>query len=382
VTSPRVPEQSASHDGLLDSSLQLSGRAQFDAIVVPTNRPVDMLRDCMGLALETAIPLIVVCSKRVDRYQVTALARHANIEAFALDLPPHPVNPLGISFTTSSDEDLVAATWGLTRDLSTKRNFGLALARMLGWQRLMFLDDDIFGVTREDVDALAAGLSDHSVSVLIPEEYPDNSVACHAHRLGGGYQGKFAGAGGMGVRCDRDDLAFFPNVYNDDWFFFSEEAASHRITHVGVSRQREYDPYEDPQRAVKEEFGDLLAEGLYARLDVHRGILGVDIDYWAAFIESRRDFLTRVAESLSRHPDRELNTGRGPEVRAAQVSIRAAQGQLDQIHPALCQRFVDLWQADLVQWRRYLSRLPHSESIASVLEHLGVDYTVSAPNIR
>lgn len=382
MTSDWVPEQSASHDWLLDSSRQSSGRVQFDAIVVPTNRRVEVLSDCIGLALETEIPLIVVCSKRVDMHQVIDVATRANVKAFALDLPPHPANPLGISFTTSSDEDLVAASWGPTRDLSMKRNLGLVLARMLGWQRLMFLDDDISDVTEEDVDALAAGLSDHSVSVLIPEEYPDNSVACHAHRLGGGYQGKFASAGGMGVRCDRDDLAFFPNIYNEDWFFFSEEAASHRITHVGVSRQREYDPYEDPQRAVKEEFGDLLAEGLYARLDIHRGILGVDIDYWAAFIERRRDFLRRVAESLTRHPDRELNTGRGPEVRAAQVSIRAAQGQLDRIHPALCQRFVDLWQLDLVQWRRYLTKLPHFESIASALKHLDLDYEVSTPNIR
>lgn len=186
----------------------------------------------------------------------------------------------------------------------------------------------------------------------------------------------------MGVRCDRDDLAFFPNIYNEDWFFFSEEAASHRITHVGVSRQREYDPYEDPQRAVKEEFGDLLAEGLYARLDAHRGTLGADVDYWAAFIESRGDFLRRVAESLTRHPYRDLGTGKGPEVRAAQASIRAAQGQLDRIQPELCQRFIDLWQADLAQWRRYLNRLPHFESLASALEHLGLDYTVSAPNIR
>ena len=119
-------------------------------------------------------------------------------------------------------------------------------------------------------------LSDHSVSVLIPEKFEDNSVACHAHRLGGGYQGKFASAGGMGVRCDRADLAFFPNIYNEDWFFFSEEAANHKITRVGVSRQKKYNPYRDPQRAVKEEFGDLLAEGLYARLDFQQEIRGVN----------------------------------------------------------------------------------------------------------
>ena len=60
---------------------------------------------------------------------------------------------------------------------------------MLGWRRLMFLDDDIYDVSKDDVDALVAALDNHNVSVLIPDEYPDNSVACHAHRLGGGRQG-------------------------------------------------------------------------------------------------------------------------------------------------------------------------------------------------
>jgi hypothetical protein len=263
-----------------------------------------------------------------------------------------------------------------------KRNLGLAIARMLGWQRLMFLDDDIYDVSRDDVDALAAGLDDHNVSVLIPDEYPDNSVACHAHRLGGGEQGKFASGGSMGVRCDREDLAFFPNIYNEDWFFFSEEAANQKIVRVGASRQREYDPYEDPRRAVKEEFGDLLAEGLYARLDVHRGVAGVDAGYWADFIEIRKEFLRRVAESLTRHPDRNLDNINGRKVRAAQLSIREAQLQLERIGPELCQRFIDLWQADLVEWRRYLAKLPRLESVVSALDHLGLDYAAFPPATR
>jgi hypothetical protein len=383
VTPHWIPEHSTSHDRLLDTSHQSSGRVQFDAILVPTNRLVESLSACIGLALETAIPLIVVCSKRVKKRQVIDAARRENVEVFAVDLPPHPANPLdGISFTTSTNDDLLDLTSGLTRDLSTKRNLGLVIARMLGWQRLMFLDDDIYDISKEDVDALASGLNDHTVSVLIPDEYPDNSVACHAHRLGGGVQGRFASGGGMGIRCDREDLGFFPNIYNEDWFFFAEEAASHKITRVGASRQREYDPFRDPQRAVKEEFGDLLAEGLYARLDAHRDIPGVDTAYWADFIESRAGFLSKVAELLTRHPDRNLDNQEGRKIRAAQVSIRAAQGQLERISPELCQKFINLWQGDLVEWRRYLTKLPRVESLASGLDHLGLDYAVSSPNIR
>jgi hypothetical protein len=383
VTSNRIPEQHASHSGLLDFSRQSSDGARFDAILVPTHRPVESLRDCMGLAVETAVPLIVICSKRVDKDQVINAARQENVAAYAVDLPLDHASLLdGMVFITSTEEDLLAATSGLTRDLSMKRNLGLVIARMLGWQRLMFLDDDVYDVSREGVDALTAGLNNHNVSVLIPEDFPDNSVACHANRLGGGAQGTFASAGGMGVRCDRDDLGFFPNIYNEDWFFFSEEAAGHKIARVGSSRQREYNPYEDPERAVKEEFGDLLAEGLYALLDGELSIQGVDVAYWAEFMESRRVFLRRVAESLTAHPERLLDNKQGRTVRAAQVSIRAAQRQLEQVNPGLCQKFIDLWQTDLIEWRSYLTKLPHFESVVEALEHLGLDYSAFSPNIR
>ena len=351
--------------------------------MVPTNRPVEFLRDCIDLARETTIPLIVVCSKRVTKDQVVDATAGEKVEGFAVDLPRPPTSPFkGISFATSTDKDLLAASFGLTRDLSTKRNLGLVIAQMLGWRQLMFLDDDIYGVSKDDVDALAAALGDHNVSVLIPNFYPDNSVACHAYRLGGGDQGKFASAGAMGVRCDRDGLVFFPNIYNEDWFFFSEEAANHKIARVGASRQRKYDPFEDPRRAIKEEFGDLLAEGLYARLDANLDILGADAAYWDEFIESRADFLSRVVESLARHPESNQDSATGEEVRAAQVSIRAAQGQLKRIDADLCRKFIDLWQADLIEWRRYLTELRHFESVAGALNRLGLDYAEFSPDIR
>jgi glycosyltransferase involved in cell wall biosynthesis len=384
VTSHWTPEQRTSHDGLLDPSDRVGGNARFDAIVVPTNRPVKFLRDCIDLARGTAIPLIVVCSKRVTKDQVVDATTGEKIEGFAVQLPWPPTNPLArISFATSTDEDILAASFGRTRDLSTKRNLGLVIARMLGWRRLMFLDDDIYDVSKDDVSALAAALNNHNVSVLIPDEYPDNSVACHAYRLGGALQGKFASAGAMGVRCNRDDLPFFPNIYNEDWFFFSKEAASHKIARVGTSRQQEYDPFEHPRRAVKEEFGDLLAEGLYTRLDANLDIPGVNAFYWAKFIESRADFLSKVLESLERHPDSNPDSGEGRKVRAAQVSIRAAQGQLQRIDADLCQRFVDLWQADLDEWQDYLTnQLPRFDSVVSALDHLSLDYAAFSSNIR
>jgi hypothetical protein len=373
VTPHWVPEQSGSHAGLLDESRRHPSRSRFDAIIVPTYRPVSHLDFCIGLALRTRIPLLAVCSKEVHGREVVEVASQVGIEAFAIDLPS--ANPFGIAFATSSDAELVATSPGWTRDVSMKRNLGLVLARLLGWPRLMYLDDDIRGVAVDDVDAMVAALEDHSVSALIPEHFPDNSVACHAHRLGGGMQDVFASASGIGVRCDRDDLGFFPNIYNEDWFFFSEEAASHKIAKVGVSYQIPYDPYDNPLRAAQEEFGDLLAEGLYARLDINEGISGVDIEYWSSFIETRMAFHERVTTALGQLEDRELAA-------KATDSVRAARDQLNQITPYLCQKFVDLWRSDLAQWRSYLTKLPRVDSIKDAFEYLGLDLAFSSPSRR
>jgi hypothetical protein len=379
VTSPWVPEQGTSHTRLLDSARPAADGLEFGAIVVPTNRSVDSLTACMKLARETGIPLVVVCSKLIRQDQVVKMATEDGVKAYALDWPSYRVNPnpLGIKFATSSDPELAAASSVATRDLSMKRNLGLVLGRMLDWKRLMFLDDDIYGVSTEDVAALAAGLSDHSVSVLIPDKFEDNSVVCHANRLGGGQQDTFASAGGMGVHVDRDDLAFFPNIYNEDWFFFFEEAANRKIIKVGESMQVEYDPYDDPERAVKEEFGDLLAEGLYARLDGGQNLHGADAAYWDAFKKSRSTFHATVAESLRRHRERDKDTKIGQDIRAAEISVRAARNHLGQISAELCDTFIKLWQKDLAEWRRYLAQLDSVDSIGSAFRALKLPYAES-----
>jgi hypothetical protein len=344
----------------------VSARAWFDAIIVPTHRPVEQLRAGIGLAKRTRRPLIVMCSRSVNKDGVIEQATAAGVEAFAFNLPPG--NPLNVDFTTSQDTELSAASPGKTSDLSMKRNIGLVLARLLGWERLMFLDDDIYGVSQRHVTELAAALDSHSVSALIPNRgFPDNSVVCHARRLGGKPQDVFASASGIGVRCDRSDLAFFPNVYNEDWFFFADEAASLRIARVGESRQRIYDPYDSPDRATWEEFGDLLAEGLYARLDNEEGIWDVDADYWQYFIEKRQEFHLDVLKSLDQVDDPQ----RQEATRAAR-SVRAAQDQLGQIKPPLCMKFMHHWKEDLAAWREYLAELPGLGSVEDAFDHLKI----------
>ena len=99
----------------------------------------------------------------------------------------------------------------------------------------------------------------------------------------------------LGVNTSDLPLQFFPDIYNEDWFFFAETAARHRLTNAGEARQAEYDPFDSPVRAEHEEFGDLLAEGLYSLMeDINdpalpyaRLLSCATGSFWRAFIDAR-----------------------------------------------------------------------------------------------
>ena len=94
-----------------------------------------------------------------------------------------------------------------------------------------------------------------------------------------------------------------------------------------------------------------------------------------AFIDRRVEFHSKVEEALRSHPDQELAI-------KATNSIRAGRSQLDQIKAALCQKFVELWQSDLGEWRRHLTELPHASSITAAFNTLGLEYSYFVPNTR
>jgi hypothetical protein len=146
---------------------------------------------------------------------------------------------------------------------------------------------------------------------------------------------------------------------------------------TGESRQRRYDPFDNPRRAALEEFGDLLAEGLYARLDRNQNIWDVDTRYWRDFIQRRTEFHQRVAEALGHVEDRDKE-----EAVRASNSIRAAQDQLARITPELCQKFVRLWYDDREKWRSYVANLPRLDSLRAAFKYLDIDLVACHPASR
>jgi hypothetical protein len=264
-------------------------------------------------------------------------------------------------------------------DLSTKRNVGLLLGRLRGWNKIIFLDDDIT-VSRTDIARLSDQLDTHQIAGMACRAHPDNSVFCHARRLAKLPQDVFVTGAVLGVNCGDLPLQFFPDIYNEDWFFFAETAARHRLTKAGEARQAEYDPFGSEARAEHEEFGDLLAEGLYwliedrgPRYSFRQLTHQANRRFWSSYIDVRRQNLEQARSLLESYL---LRNDCGHRVEAAIASLMAADQRYDAAQSPItadrCVEFLEAWQQDIVVWSRYFAHTNNVGNTRDALDALGL----------
>ena len=79
----------------------------------------------------------------------------------------HPKFP-----TRTSDQVFRRASAKRESDLSAKRNIGLLLARLHGWNKIVFVDDDVTLSRTDNVARLAGQLDRHQVAGMIVRDYP------------------------------------------------------------------------------------------------------------------------------------------------------------------------------------------------------------------
>jgi hypothetical protein len=348
-----------------------SSEADLDAIIVPAARPAGNLETAVKLATETGARLIALCSFRTHADDVRALlAEHKLPDAAVVEVPQeHDGWILGDFETTRWVHDGPGKDVCGTRnsDLSMKRNTGLLLARMLGWERIFFMDDDIRSVSADTVlstvSLLGAPGHRYRTAGMSVKRFPDNSVVCHARREVGEYQDVFVSGSALAVDC-RGPFDFFPDLYNEDWLFFYHDAAQERLATPGsLAEQLPYDPFADPQRAAGQEFGDVIAEGLYALLHSGLGTKAADEEYWKQFLNQRNKVLDDVTRRLP---------NLRPELRGAvSKAIGAAQQVLWAITAKMCAEYVTAWQRDLGRWDKVLANLSSASSIEDALGAVG-----------
>jgi hypothetical protein len=337
-----------SHLDLLDPTGDITGFAPpsaLDAIIVPTARTPDSLRKAIPLAQYHRCTLVALCSRDASAAKSIEYARDAGVTVLAADINDWPRN-LVPSFQTTS---LLRGTrFERLTDTSLKRNLGLVLSVIAGWERIVFLDDDITVPDPADLSKAVALLDKYAAVGLHVDGCPDNSVVCHAYRESGGPQETFIGGGALAVGAESFD-SFFPNVYNEDWFFLLTETALRRLAIAGSVKQAEYDPFTDPRRAVAEEFGDSLAEGLFWLLDQRSSLTDANSRHWQERLNGRRKFINKVLSMTARSP-----TLTQDKKRRMTLALRAALKQNRHITADLCVDYVAAWRRDRTTWQEHI----------------------------
>jgi hypothetical protein len=194
-------------------------------------------------------------------------------------------------------------------------------------------------------------------------DFPDNSVVSHALRGVGLDQDVFVSGSALLVDTSRVD-SFFPDVYNEDWLFLFDAVRLGQVSSFGEVSQEKYDPFADSGRAVREEFGDVLAEGLMSLLHYAGGTQrALTEKYWNTVLEHRRAMLRWIAERL----DNDENSD-------AATAVRAAAEETDSFTGALLARYVRQWQRDVRLWRSRIEALRPAPSLEAALDRLGLPY--------
>ncbi|MGW4945833.1 hypothetical protein ACWEOZ_30110 [Actinoplanes sp. NPDC004185] len=333
----------ASHRNLIQPSAPGVRRAPVDAIIVPSARAAGMLSEAGRLAVELDCTLLVLSSKHSEAEKVFRYLTGRGVDrVIAVDFPAAGVPRLpGLETSTV----LGGSRLQRRTDTSAKRNLGLVLARVLGWKNVVFLDDDITVPEAADLERAAGALPGRDGVGLHIGGFPDNSVVCHANRVTGAPQSTFIGGGALVVPADRMD-SFFPEIYNEDWFFLLGDTMLRPVGQIGTALQKPYDPFADPDRARREEFGDVLAEGLFALFDDGLKIGDAGPGYWSGYLTTRLELIMSIQERLD-----------PSELQGKQIleSLTAARGRLQFIKADQCTEYLAAWQRDRVRWRGFMN---------------------------
>jgi hypothetical protein len=364
VSGRKIPDHHGSHQDLLWSPPTGPSFAHrgVDAVVVSTFRRPAYLAEAAKLARTLNCFLVTLHSGPWTSAAKAADRLPADVNLIAIDVP----EPTKLNLPYWDTSRMLAGTVFARRtDLSAKRNLALVLSHMAGWSRILFLDDDITSLNPDDVRKASTLLDTHNAVGLQVCGFPDHSVVCHAYRQAGGEQQSFIGGGALVTEVKRSN-SFFPDIYNDDWFFLLDGSKSLQpVAVTGQVVQYPYDPFRNPDRARAEELGDALAEGIYWLLDQGQPIADADESYWAGFLVKRRRFIEAVLDMVKRDGTLE----RHDQARRI-AALKGSLGRLMLITPTLCEGYLRAWGEDRQRWLDHVEQLPAGQGFPRLLASL------------
>jgi hypothetical protein len=262
---------------------------------------------------------------------------------------------------------------------------------------MLFLDDDIRRVNVAKLSSAAALLDNYPVVGFQVNKYPDASVVGHARRLTARRQEPFVSGGSLLVNPQLLNGYFAP-IYHEDWLCVINHLREGKVAIGGSVGQVPYVPFADPDRAKREEFGDVLLSGLlwlvHARhkkdtadrvqhmTDAEYWREAMNPRFWGRVLEQRVTLLDEITERLA---------GMTLDNLSPLPSLAAAKRRLGELEPADFVSFTAEWLNSLAIWRSRLPAPPpvvlpdKARAIEKALAKLGLAHVVRAhelPSMR
>jgi hypothetical protein len=141
-------------------------------------------------------------------------------------------------------------------------------------------------------------LDNYILSGCFVKDFPDLSVICHLEKLSGEDIIPFLSGSFLFIR-PFSSYYFFPKIYNEDWLFMLPHIIDKTICSFGSIRQLSYDPFNNEYLAGFQEFGEIIAEGLYALLSSNAYDFRFKKEAWEHVINERRDTLTSLKDTFT-----------------------------------------------------------------------------------
>lgn len=203
------------------------------------------------------------------------------ITELGVDLDSFVIKPLGTNGWT----------------LGYTRNYAIILAKAIGIERALFMDDDII-IKKVDIIKEMMKLLDNAdfVGAKI-NGMPDDSVVGHIMRELSMKPYEFLSGGFLAF--DLDSVSeYFLNYYNEDWIWLFLHKPKVKLTKYGEVHQLPFNPFENAvERALQQEFGEILVDGVREACECNNFSLLVDIKFWSKIIDNRVSYVKKLIAS-------------------------------------------------------------------------------------
>ena len=176
------------------------------------------------------------------------------------------------------------------------RNYAIILAKVLGFERVLFMDDDIIIEDNSPVYEMFDLLNNADFVSAEIKGMPDLSVVDFIMQKVGLEPYRFMSGGFLAFNLNSV-AEYFLNYYNEDWIWLFMHRPEAKLVKYGEVYQLPYDPFENAiEKALHQEFGEILVEGVkrYIEIENKSNTLLLNKDFWDEIVKMRANLIKDI----------------------------------------------------------------------------------------